>query len=256
MKYQEEELLLKKRFTDLSRLADKRDIVTFSNFLNLNEINLFFQTVPELKTQYKLSGGYEFAERQMVAFIPDALSYARELTVDFPISCLKFVPVNPKFAEDLTHRDVLGALMGLGIERAKIGDIKQKEQAYYLFCEEELSGYLLSSLNSIRRTSVQGERVDAEMLDIKQEFEDITGTVASPRLDSVVAFLIGKARSKSVLLIQGQKVFVNQKLVISNAYECKENDVISIRGYGKYIFQECSGETRKGRRKIIAKKYK
>ena len=76
MKYQEEELLLKKRFIDLSRLADKRDTVTFSNFLNLNEINLFIQTVPELKTQYKLSGGYEFAERQMVAFIPDALSYA------------------------------------------------------------------------------------------------------------------------------------------------------------------------------------
>lgn len=256
MNYQEEELLLKKRFMDLSRLADKRDIVTFSNFLNLNEMNLFFQTVPELKTQYKLSGGYEFAERQMVAFIPDALSYAREEPVSFPISCLKFVPVNPKFAENLTHRDILGALMGLGIERARIGDITQKDQSYYLFCEEELSEYLLSSLKSIRRTTVEGERVDAEMFHIEQEFEDITGTVASPRLDSVVAFLTGKARSKSVLLIQGQKVFVNQKLVSSNAYECKENDVISIRGYGKYIFKECSGETRKGRTKIMIKKYK
>ena len=65
MKEQEEELLLKKRFMDLSRLADKRDIVTFSNFLNLNEINLFFQTTSELATHYRLFGGYEFAERQM-----------------------------------------------------------------------------------------------------------------------------------------------------------------------------------------------
>ena len=66
------------------RLADKRDMVTFSNFLNLNEINLFFQTVSELTTQYKLSGGYEFAERQMVSFIPDALSLTPGYQVKFP----------------------------------------------------------------------------------------------------------------------------------------------------------------------------
>lgn len=255
MKYQQEELLLKKRFIDLSRLADKRDTVTFSNFLNLNEINLFFQTVPELKTQYKLSGGYEFAERQMVSFIPDALSYAWESPQDFPISCLKFVPVYPKFAEELTHRDVLGALMGLGIERCKIGDIKLEDKAYYLFCEEELSDYLLSSLDSIRRTAVRGKRIEAQEFQVKQEFQEISGIVSSPRLDSVVAFLTGKARSKSVLLIQGQKVFVNERLIISNAYECKENDVISIRGHGKYVYLGCTGETKKGRNKINIKKY-
>lgn len=255
MKYQEEELLLKKRFIDLSRLADKRDMVTFSNFLNLNEINLFFQTVSELTTQYKLSGGYEFAERQMVSFIPDALSLTPGYQVKFPICCLKFVPVNPKFAEDLTHRDILGALMGLGIERCKIGDIKIRDQAYYLFCEEELSDYLLSSLKSIRRTSVRGEKTETGELQITQEFKEISGIVSSPRLDSVVAFLTGKARSKSVLLIQGQKVFVNEKLVSSNAYECRESDTISILGYGKYIFLGCTGETKKGRTKINIKKY-
>ena len=71
----------------------------------------------------------------------------------------------------------------------------------------------------------------------------------------MVAFLTGKARSKSVLLIQGQKVFVNEKLVSSNAYECREGDTISIRGYGKYIFLGCTGETKKGRTKINIKKY-
>lgn len=269
MKEQEEELLLKKRFMDLSRLADKRDIVTFSNFLNLNEINLFFQTASELATHYQLFGGYEFAERQMVAFIPDALYYARDMEYavfdgggdsngrgyGFPIACLKFVPANPRFAEELTHRDILGALMSLGIERSKIGDIKVEAGAYYVFCEEELSDYLLASIESIRHTAVRGERVDADSFHMEQKFEELGGIVASNRLDNIVAFLTGKARAKSVSLIQGQKVFVNQKLILSNSYECKENDVISIRGFGKYIFLGSSGETRKGRTKINIKKY-
>lgn len=269
MKDQEEEILLKKRFMDLSRLADKRDIVTFSSFLNLNEINQFFQIAPELLTHYQLFGGYEFAERQMAAFIPDALYYARENDTnhaygeydslpggwEFPISCLKFVPANLRFAEELTHRDILGALMSLGIERSKIGDIKIDEGVYYVFCEEELSDYLLSSLESIRHTAVRGEKADPGNYHIEQKFEDIGGIVSSNRLDNLVAFLTGKARTKSVSLIQGQKVFVNDKIILSNSYECKENDVISIRGYGKFVFQGCSGETKKGRIKINIKKY-
>lgn len=253
MNNQEEEILLKKRFMDLSRLADKRDIVTFSNFLNLNEINQFFQIAPELSTHYQLSGGYEFAERQMAAFIPDALSYVQDW--NFPISCLKFVPSNPRFAEELTHRDILGALMSLGIERSKIGDIKIDEGVYYVFCVEELSDYLLDSLVSIRHTAVRGEKVDAGSHHIEQKFEEISGIVSSNRLDNLVTFLTGKARAKSVSLIQGQKVFVNEKIILSNSHECKENDVISIRGYGKFIFQGCSGETKKGRVKINIKKY-
>ncbi|MCM1258131.1 MAG: YlmH/Sll1252 family protein [Roseburia sp.] len=256
MKDQEEEILLKKRFIDLSRLADKRDIVTFSNFLNLNEINLFYQITSELVTQYQLFGGYEFAERQMVAFISDALSYAQDTSdIHFPISCLKFVPANPKFAEELTHRDILGALMSLGIERSKIGDIRVDGDTYYVFCEEELSGYLLDALTMVRHTAVRGEAVAAEAICIQQKFQEIEGIVSSNRIDGIVAFLTGKARAKSATLIQGQKVFLNERTVVSNSQECKENDVISIRGYGKYVFLGCSGETRKGRVKIHLKKY-
>lgn len=120
---QTEDILIKKRFVDLSRLADRKGSVTFSNFLNLNEINLFHQILPELQTAFQLFGGYEFAERQMIAFIPDALSYIMDCdpsdthAVCFPIACLHVCPSHPKFAEELSHRDVLGSLMGLGIDR-------------------------------------------------------------------------------------------------------------------------------------------
>ncbi len=247
----QEEVLLKKRFMDLSRLAYRRDIVTFSNFLNLNELNLFHQIAADIETSYQLSGGYDFAERQMIAFIPDALYFEWE----FPITCLLFTPSYPKFAEELTHRDVLGALMNLGIERSRIGDIKIDEQKYYIFCEDRLADYLMDSLGQITHTMVSGARIDASLHKIEQKFEVLEGIIASKRLDNVVSFVTGKSRSQSVSFIQSQKVFVNERMITSNAYDCKDNDVISIRGFGKFIYVGSSGETRKGRIKITIKKY-
>ena len=97
----QDELLLKKRFIDLSRSANRKNIVTFSNFLNLNELNLFHQVKADMETACQLSGGYENAERQMIAFIPDALYY----DWDFPIVCLHFTPAYPKYAEEMCIRD-------------------------------------------------------------------------------------------------------------------------------------------------------
>lgn len=248
---------------DLSRLANRRDIVTFSNFLNLNELHVFHQIAADMETKYQLSGGYEYAERQMIAFIPDALYLPmcteeinwRSNTWEFPIACLLFTPTYPKFAEELTHRDVLGALMNLGIERSRIGDIRLEEQKYYIFCENSLADYLIDSLVQIKHTIVSGQKTDARLHHMEQRFDVLAGIVASKRLDNVVSFVTGKSRSQSVGIIQAQKVFVNERLITSNAYDCKEGDIISIRGFGKFIYAGSSGETRKGRIKITVKKY-
>ena len=90
---QQEQILTKKRLIDLSRIADRKGAVTFSNFLNINEIDLFHQVLADIETGYRLSGGYEFAERQMIAFIPDALCYNEDAAEqEFPIVCLRFYP--------------------------------------------------------------------------------------------------------------------------------------------------------------------
>ena len=114
-----EQELCRKRLLDLSRQADRKGIVLFSDFLNLNEQNIFHSLQKELYTTAELSGGYEQAERQMVAFIPDALCYEWS----YPFVCIHADPQYPKYAEKLTHRDVLGALMHLGLDRSKIGDL-------------------------------------------------------------------------------------------------------------------------------------
>ena len=251
---QKEELLIQKRFIDLSRLADRKNRITYSNFLNLNELNLFYQSKADIPTVYQLSGGYEFAERQMIAFIPDALSYAD--SIEFPIICLHFYPSHLKFADKLTHRDILGALINLGIERSRIGDIRLKEKDYYIFCEESISDYLLENLCQIRHTMVEGERTNPDIEQLKQQFEILEGIVASKRIDNIVAFAVRKSRSQSVPLIRSQKVFVNDCVIQSNSYLCKAGDVISVRGYGKFIYVGDNGETKKGRMKVQLKKYK
>ena len=103
-----EEQMLQKRLLELSSIAYQRDIVTFSDFLNLNELHIL-QSIPknELSTRYELFGGYEYAERQMVAFLPDALCYE----YFYPMKTVIIEPLNLNFSESLTHRDYLGALM-------------------------------------------------------------------------------------------------------------------------------------------------
>ena len=251
----QEDFMTQKRLVDLSRIANRKGIVTFSNFLNLNEQNLFHQMKADIETSYQLFGGYEFAERQMIAFIPDALYYTgAEEEWHYPIVCLRFYPGNRKFAEELSHRDILGALMHLGVDRSRIGDIKLDGFNYYIFCEEGIADYLLQFFDKIRHTTVKGEIAEPSVF-IEQKFENLNGIVSSNRLDAIVSFLTKKSRNQSVSHIQAQKVFVNARIVTSNSYECKEGDVISIRGFGKYIYTGISGETRKGRRKVRLQKY-
>ena len=98
-----EELMLRKRLIELSNQAYSRDIVTFSDFLNLNELHILHTTPKDmLLTRYETYGGYDMSERQMAAFLPDALYYEWQ----FPIAYLEIVPSYPKFAEKLGHRDI------------------------------------------------------------------------------------------------------------------------------------------------------
>ena len=134
-----EEELLAKRIQDLAKIADLKCMTTFSDFLNLNEQNILHQTLQKFPWIHcETSGGYEGAERQIAAFVPDALSYLMEdvssdsgfSPFSWPISCIRIEPLNLKFAEPLSHRDILGALMHLGIERSKMGDIAVCENQF------------------------------------------------------------------------------------------------------------------------------
>lgn len=175
-----EEQQQEKHFRDLARTAYQRGIAVFSDFLNLNELNIFQSLRPEFSyLKMESFGGYELAERQIAVFRPEApVFYA-----DYPICCLKITPLNVKFAESLNHRDYLGAILNLGLERTCLGDILVEDDAAYLFCLERMTDFIRENLTRIRHTSVYVEQVEAEDLHYEPKYKEVGGTVASVRLD-------------------------------------------------------------------------
>ncbi len=249
---QKEELMLQKRLIELSKTSYQREIVTFSDFLNLNELNIL-HTIPkgELYTSYVTFGGYDYSERQMVAFLPDALSYNYE----YPISVLKISPIQKKFSDVLSHRDYLGAILNLGIERCKIGDILVEAGCAFVFVQTSMTDYLRESLCRIKHTSVIVALEDMRDFHYVPKTKEISGTVSSLRLDSLLALAFSSSRSKLVAYIEGGKVFVNGKLITSNGYQIKEHDIISVRGLGRFKYIGNAAQTKKGRYFITLELY-
>lgn len=241
-----------RRIRELANTAYQRDIVTFSDFLNLNEQNMINNRncqFPGVVMEW--SGGYEHAERQMVAFHPDALVFPWE----YPIDCLKIEPKAIKFSEKLSHRDYLGALLNLGVERSVIGDILVKEDAAWFFCLHRMTDYFLENLCRVKHTNVLITRVDNPEELPGPALQPLSGTCASVRLDALISIAFQESRSSMVSFIEGGLVFVNGRLVTSNGYEPKEGDIISVRGKGRFRFDEITGQTRKGRCAVRLMRY-
>ena len=254
--------LLESRFIELSRTAYQREIITYSDFLNLNEQNIL-HTLPKeaLYTGYLSFGGYDLAERQMAAFIPDAL-YLRygkkslsEDEIGYPFSVLSVIPLNRKFAEVLSHRDYLGALLNLGIERSKLGDILITGDEALVFAHNDMCDFISSELTRVRHTMVRVSRKESALKDYSPDFEEIRGTVASVRLDSLLPLAFSSSRTRLSGLIEGAKVFVNGRLVTSNGYQVQEGDIISVRGMGKFRYGGAGQRTRKNRIYVVIHKY-
>lgn len=247
-----QEQLVAKRFHDLADAAYHRGIATFSDFLTLNEINSLNGMKKDISfVTVNLSGGHEAAERQMAAFIPETYY---ELQWDYPISILKIAPLNNKFAEKLNHRDFLGAILNLGIDRSKIGDILVKEHCAYCFAHSSMEDFLFGELTRIKHTSVKIEVV-SEAEEIKPEFQHIEGSVSSERMDAILALAFSSSRSALSGLVAAEKVFLNGSLCYSNSQLLKPGDIVSVRGFGKFIYRGFISNTKKGRLFVALDKY-
>ena len=231
----------------------RRDVPTNTDFLNLSEQTIFQYVSGMLPpVRYVLSGGFESSERKVVCFLP---SYEEEL-IDPPYDCVKIDPVNRKFAEELSHRDYLGAIMNLGIERSMLGDIVIKDGTAYVFVLKKMSRYLTESLTTIRHTSVTAVITEDAGDILKPELEEIQGTVSSVRLDSIVALCGRLSRTKATAYIESEKVFVNGQVVTNVSRSMKDGEIISVRGIGKFKFDSAGSQTKKGRTVVTLLKYK
>lgn len=242
-----EEQLLQRRFHDLAHAAERKTIPLFTDFLNLHEQDLFLRMKNQLPgIKYFSSGGYDKAERKMLCFCGNQ-DIEDKAGIAYPIACLHITPINHKFSDSLTHRDILGAVLNLGIDRSKVGDILLDSNEAYLFCHSTIQGFITDELSRIKHTSVKTSIIERQDFVYKPNLKEITGTVTSVRLDSILAIAFKGSRSSLSGLIAGGKVFVNSKSILSNSHILKENDIVSVRGYGKFIYGGTTNQTKKGR---------
>ena len=136
-----------------------------------------------------------------------------------------------------------------------MGDILVEEHSAIVFLHASLEQFLLDELRQIRHTSVQISVENSREFSYTPKTKTIKGTVSSLRLDSLLALAFSSSRSKLVAYIEGGKVFVNGKLITSNGYQIKENDIISVRGLGRFRYKETLSETKKGRYFVVVDLY-
>ena len=228
---------LKNRIRELADKSYNQNQYTFTGFLGLAEQDALWQVEREVKfAGITLYGGREEAERKLLRFGSEAeLGYEQP----FPICCIRIRPLSAKFADKLSHRDYLGALMNLGIERSTIGDILPGEGEAFLF----------------RHTHVKCEVVDAAVEVPQEEPVRQVIQVASPRVDAVISKVYNKSRSDCLELFRAGKVYVNGRLCENNSKPLEAGDVVNARGYGKFCISGEPHATRKGKLAIEAEVY-
>lgn len=245
-----EEELLKKRILELRKRAEFTHQLQFTDFLTLSELTAAKSVLNG--ANYLLFGGTLDTERVMVGI---AGSDEKLTEADFPIVTLRIDPQNEKFAQEISHRDVLGSVLGLGLERAVIGDIFVKDKSAFLFCQDKIADFIVQELSQVRHNRVKCSVVSADSQDCERQSKILNKTVSSVRIDAVTAAAFSESRSSVAGDIPSGKVFLNGKEITAAATLVKEEDVISYRGHGKVKLKEIGGLTKKGKISITLELY-
>lgn len=242
---EKEQLQLQRHIKDLADKSYRQNLFTFSGFLGLAELELYYKMEKELDfASPDLFGGDESAERKMLRFgSPEEFGYEEA----YPISCIYAKPIQLKFAEALSHRDFLGALMNLGIERSCIGDIRAGEKGGYFYCQSSMTSYICENLTQVKHTHVNCEVVERVERTEADEPEETEVLVSSLRIDGCLSKLYKLSRTESLSLFQGARVYVDGRLAENNSRPLKPGEAVNVRGYGKFIFTGVKYETKKGK---------
>lgn len=239
----EEERLLLVRVCDRLERAMRREQPVSTFFLTPRERALTAQLLP----QAKFFGGTEGAERTVAYYLPDYIAEDAWLS-EGVLACLR-VSFYEKNA--LTHRDMLGALMGAGLRRDAIGDIYVAEEHCDFFVLDELAQYLLDNLTSAGRTALKVRRLPlSEVKKPPERLRELRVTVSSLRLDGVLSAAFHVSRADAAQAVNAGRVTLNGAVCIKPDRQLAPQDVLALRGKGKLRILSLGGETKKGRQTV------
>ena len=247
----EDSKLLPAKINDLFTLCDKRCAPQFSAFLDGGE-QAVIEDEFRIPCGYNvmLFGGFDSAERKLFGVFPEWSEPEKE---EFPIAAVRFK--TPDF-RTLTHRDYLGTLMSLGIDRNKTGDILADKDGAYVFVAADIAEYVMRNVTKIANTGVTSQIVDIADIELTapqtREYECVC---ASLRLDAVMAGAYGISRANAEKLIHAGCVKVNHREVTDRSKQLNAGDLLSVRGYGRCVLKDTGVKTRSGRLHITVEKF-
>ena len=251
---QEDQVLLARAWDRFSAGA-RKNIPTASCFLSGREQLLAQRLIRQGGLgEPVFFGGIPTAERRVLAYVPDYYDQEEFLAgEDGPVAALR---VRYSEYDTLSHRDFLGSLMGQGIKREILGDLLPGEGSCDVLVLREMAGYLASQLTHVGRARVQVQQIALSQIQVpEQKVKVIRDTVASLRLDSILASGFQQGRGKAADFIHAGRAEVNHMTVIKPDAMVSEGDVISVRGLGKLRVAEVRGQTKKGRTAVVLEKY-
>lgn len=254
-----EDKLIIAKLMDKIKICKTRNKIVHTEFLSIYEKQIIQKELNRNKIKnYIFFGGYEGAEGEILVIYPEKLGKdIAEKNLDNILKAIK-IKLPKELEGKYNHRDYLGCVMKTGLNRNRIGDIIVHEDGAYIIVLKENAEYIAEFLKGIIKFSKsQIEVVEYYEIKTKEiELEEKQITVASMRLDNIVAETIKISRSKTEKLIKEEKVFINTKVETKGAKNVGSGDVLAIRGKGKFIIGEILGNNKKGKIIVEVKKYK
>lgn len=255
---EKDDKILLAQILDKIEMVEKKNKIEYTDFLDLAQIELVQKFINKIKIEnYMVYGGFEQAERKLFVIYPEKFN---SIVVEKNLANIVQI-IRIQLPEDLkgkyTHRDYLGAVIKLGVERKKIGDIIVDNDGADIIVDKDIVKFLLENLGGLTRFSKSTITVqninDLRPVAIKKEELEII--VSSMRLDNVISELARCSRNKALDIINMERVFINFECETKKTKQMKPGDMVTIRGKGRFFIKEIVGQTRSGRTIIRIEKF-
>ena len=234
---------------DKSNECFNKNIPCATEFLDMQKQSLVHGIKREFRTEYFLWGGYDDAERKIIVFLPGYETDRSEF--------LRVMRAEHNSSSPLSHRDYLGSIMNLGIRREFIGDILVCDSSADIIIKPEIEDFIYSNLSKAAKTTLSvSSHPISELRVPKPDVKEITFSVSSMRVDSVLAPAFGLSRSKAAEAVKAQLVYVNDILCLKPDKNVDFGDKITLRRKGRVIISDLGGKSRKGKTFVSAKVFK
>ncbi len=242
------------RVLDKAEYARSRNAPAHSQFLSDGERALARQALAAAGvSRYRFWGGYPEAERQVCLFLPDWADEDDPTAGEEPLAAVEAVP--PREAE-LSHRDYLGALMGLGLSRDNLGDLLTGPEGCQAVCLRGVLPTLLSQWSQAGRYPLRVREIPLDALRPERRGGTLRReTFQSLRFDAVAAAGFRLSRARAAALIAGGQVQLNHLPCVKPDRLLEPGDSLTARGYGKCVLVRVTGESRKGRIQAELERY-